>query len=186
MVCFDLPNQDKEQALDVAVSITTDLPAAIPPLEGVTLFNQIASVAPNIYLSAATALDPLTLERLGLSLLINVTTHLPLLPLEGVETVRVAVKDDAKSGNNLLPHFEGLTSRIRQEVNIGGVVLIHCAAGVSRSPTICLAYMIRYHGFTLKQAWKHLSTVRPWIRPNRAFMDQLHSWELRLREKRMG
>ena len=56
-------------------------------------------------------------------------------------------------------------------------VLINCAAGVSRSPTITIAYLVKYSNMTLKQAFQHVSAIRPIIRPNNSFWKQLIRFE---------
>ena len=53
---------------------------------------------------------------------------------------------------------------------------MHCVAGVSRSATLCLAYLTRYY-CSLEEAWQHAKTIRPWVRPNYSFMEQLEQWE---------
>lgn len=48
-------------------------------------------------------------------------------------------------------------------------VLFHCNAGISRSPTLLMLYLIRYHHYTLRQAWLALRKHRPCIYPNSGF-----------------
>lgn len=52
-------------------------------------------------------------------------------------------------------------------------VLVHCSAGVSRSATVVIAYMMYSHGMTLKQAYLYVKSMRPVIYPNKGFMKQL-------------
>ena len=49
-------------------------------------------------------------------------------------------------------------------------ILVHCHAGVSRSATFAIAYMIKYKGFKLQEALKQVQTYRPQCLPNRGFM----------------
>jgi hypothetical protein len=58
-----------------------------------------------------------------------------------------------------------------------GAVLVHCQAGVSRSATICMAYLIRYCGMNLDQAYMVIKCVRPIICPNQGFVEQLIAYE---------
>jgi hypothetical protein len=58
-----------------------------------------------------------------------------------------------------------------------GNVLVHCAAGVSRSATVVLGYLMARHNLSLTAALEHLKAVRPWVAPNTGFMQQLAAFE---------
>ena len=66
----------------------------------------------------------------------------------------------------------------------GGKVLVHCQAGISRSATICLAYLMCHKGLNLEQAYDFLKARRSIIAPNLNFMRQLLQFETELEEKR--
>ncbi|KAI9138383.1 protein-tyrosine phosphatase-like protein, partial [Paraphysoderma sedebokerense] len=51
----------------------------------------------------------------------------------------------------------------------GGKVLVHCHAGVSRSATIILVYLMRYCNLRLAQAFDLTFRARPIVRPNEGF-----------------
>jgi len=154
--------------------IPPTLPLPCPPSPCTTVFNQVAQLTPHLYLAAATALTPQVVDRYRVTLVLNVTEELPLLYVEGARSVRVSVTDSPMT--NLYQEFDTICSTIREEVAREGVVLVHCVAGVSRSATLCLAYLTRYH-CTLQEAWSHVKTIRPWVRPNYSFMEQLMEWE---------
>lgn len=59
--------------------------------------------------------------------------------------------------------------------------VVHCAAGVSRSAALTLAYLLKYTDLSLLEAFRHTRTVRPVIRPNSGFMKQLAAYERKLR-----
>lgn len=59
----------------------------------------------------------------------------------------------------------------------GGKVLVHCEAGVSRSPTICMAYLMKTKQFRLKEAFDFVKQRRNVISPNFGFMGQLLQYE---------
>jgi len=56
-------------------------------------------------------------------------------------------------------------------------VLVHCHAVVSRSSTIILAYLMRYKGMSLYDAWCSTFKIRPIIRPNDGFAIALQEYE---------
>lgn len=55
----------------------------------------------------------------------------------------------------------------------GGAALVVCAAGVSRSASVCLAYVMRTRGWSFDRALAALRDVRPWVAPNAGFEAQL-------------
>ncbi|KAJ3194347.1 hypothetical protein HDU67_004778 [Dinochytrium kinnereticum] len=68
----------------------------------------------------------------------------------------------------------GIIERARER---GEAVLVHCHAGVSRSATIVLAYLVRFGGLTLFEAWCLAYKSRPIIRPNDGFARALQDLE---------
>ena len=68
----------------------------------------------------------------------------------------------------------------------GGVILIYCRAGMSRSATLCIAYFMRHHNMSLDEAYEFVRKQRPIIHPNAGFMRQLKDYEAKLRFRRSG
>jgi protein-tyrosine phosphatase len=66
---------------------------------------------------------------------------------------------------NRLKNMEIITSVDKVE-NANGKVLIHCGEGVSRSVTICLAYLIKCKKIALKDAFLQVKRVRSQANPN--------------------
>lgn len=62
----------------------------------------------------------------------------------------------------------------------GGRVLVHCRAGVSRSVTICLAYLMFTAKIRLEAAFEHVRSKRSMISPSLNFMRQLEQFEKEL------
>ena len=59
----------------------------------------------------------------------------------------------------------------------GGRVFVHCQAGISRSATICLAYLMHTQRVKLDEAFDFVKQRRHVISPNLAFMGQLLQFE---------
>lgn len=68
-------------------------------------------------------------------------------------------------------------SRADSVKNSGGRVLVHCQAGISRSATICLAYLIQSRRVRLDEAFDFVKQRRGVISPNFSFMGQLLQFE---------
>lgn len=78
---------------------------------------------------------------------------------------------------NIYRYFETLNDLFM--LNNTENILIVCAAGISRSPTIVLAYLLKQK-FTLRNAINFLLHKRPQIRPNNGFLLQLIAYEINL------
>ena len=52
-------------------------------------------------------------------------------------------------------------------------VLVHCLAGISRSVTITVAYLMQKRNLSLNEAYDYVKTCKPNISPNFNFMGQL-------------
>ena len=72
------------------------------------------------------------------------------------------------------PLFFYVTDQVRAS---GGRVLVHCQAGVSRSATITLAYLMLHSKLSLHEAFALVKSRRCIVSPNFNFMGQLYSLE---------
>ena len=78
---------------------------------------------------------------------------------------------------NLGTYFEEAVAYVRGAFEAGGKVLVHCAAGVSRSASLVVAYVMQEKQWGMAQALSWVREKRPIIAPNPAFMRQLGDWE---------
>jgi len=62
-----------------------------------------------------------------------------------------------------------LEDSIRQGLNI----VVHCECGVSRAPTIIIAYLMRQFRWSVEEALGYLQNIRPIADPNDSFIRQL-------------
>lgn len=84
---------------------------------------------------------------------------------------------------DLSKHFEqcfDFIEKARKNTN----VLVHCWAGVSRSATIVIMYLMRKYEFSLDEAHSFVKKKRRQIYPNPGFVRQLKNFEATLRSKR--
>lgn len=59
----------------------------------------------------------------------------------------------------------------------GKGVLVHCLAGISRSVTVTVAYLMGTEGMSLNEAYDFVKSCKPNISPNFNFMGQLMEFE---------
>lgn len=78
---------------------------------------------------------------------------------------------------NLLPHLEAAISVIENARKVDETIYVHCQAGVSRSSTVVIAYLMKRNSWAYKQAYDFLKDLRPCIEPNSGFVKQLLKFE---------
>ncbi|VDM51823.1 unnamed protein product [Angiostrongylus costaricensis] len=89
--------------------------------------------------------------------------------------LRIPVNDSYQE--KLSPYFERAWEFLERVRKSGNVVLIHCLAGISRSPTLAISYVMRYLNMSSEDAYKLVKEKRPSISPNFNFMGQLLEYE---------
>ena len=55
-------------------------------------------------------------------------------------------------------------------------ILVHCAAGVSRSASFVIAYLMGKKNMSFDEAFEHTKERRKIIRPNSGFLEQLKKY----------
>ncbi len=63
--------------------------------------------------------------------------------------------------------------KIHQSIESGKTVGVHCYAGISRSATIVVAYLMKYENYKFEEAIQCVFEARPIIRPNIGFLKLL-------------
>lgn len=77
-------------------------------------------------------------------------------------------------------YFDEITELIREYIMNRKTVLVHCMAGISRSTTITIAYLMKYENMNLKEALIFVKERRPIICPNRNFLFKLSEYERKI------
>ena len=139
---------------------------------------QISQINEHLFLSSAGAIRAERVRTLGITNIINCTMDTQNRKLPGVECIQIQVKDTPSA--RLGVYFDRCSDKIHQIHRNGGKALVHCVAGVSRSASLCLAYLMKYQRMTLDQAYGHVKKRRPVIHPNVGFWKQLIEYERRL------
>lgn len=142
------------------------------------MFNQIAQINEHLFLSSAAAVKTERIRALGITNVINCTMEIPNLRLPNLECVQIHVEDTPSARLGI--YFDRCSDKIHQVHKAGGKVIVHCVAGVSRSASLCIAYLMKYQRMTLDQAYSHIKKRRPVIHPNVGFWKQLIEYERRL------
>jgi atypical dual specificity phosphatase len=140
--------------------------------------NQVTELFPNLYLTSIYGATRENITRRNVSLLINAAQELPKCDLNGVESIKLFLDDAPHALASV--YFDRISDKINEHLTNGGCALVHCVLGVSRSTTLCIAYLMKYQNMSLKNAFDYVSTRRPCARPNPGFWRQLIDYEKRL------
>ena len=84
---------------------------------------------------------------------------------------------DDHPAEDLLSKLEEAFMFLDEQLQADRKVLVHCAAGVSRSVSVCVAYLMCRKGYPYKVALDMIRTNRPFANPNPGFTIQLTELE---------
>lgn len=145
-----------------------------------------AQILPNLYLSSEGPAKNLTLlKQLQINYILNLTgykfnsTELRFqfdYPSE-FTVLHIKINDDMNV--NITDYFDQALAFIHSSIgnSCSNRILIHCEAGISRSATIVIAYLMQYHHQSLKDAYEFVKQRKNNIDPNMNFMQQLIQFE---------
>lgn len=86
--------------------------------------------------------------------------------------LHVSIYDESKAP--IERYFDEMADFIQLHIRQGHNVLVHCHAGMSRSVTAVLYYMLKYRGYTsVEEALETVKRSRPIAHPNKGFIKKL-------------
>lgn len=74
---------------------------------------------------------------------------------------------------SLFPAIDESYKFIRNAISNGGKVFVHCYAGISRSSSVVIYYLMKSKGWDYLKAFKYLKQNHPRTNPNSGFVEQL-------------
>jgi len=155
-----------------------DLPSPSEICDKKDIENHPASqVLPHLYLgNMRDASNSSVLSRLNIRYILNVTAKPATYNIpSGFQYKHLEAADNGFQ--NLRQFFEEAFEFIDSAKAANTAVLIHCQAGISRSPTIAIAYLMKNYMMPMADAYKFVKTKRSIISPNLNFMGQLWEFE---------
>ncbi|TNV79029.1 hypothetical protein FGO68_gene8491 [Halteria grandinella] len=121
------------------------------------------------------------LQKYGITHILTVAKGHPP-PFPSFFTYKVVPVLDLPS-TKLRPRFPECIDFIKLALDKGGKVFVHCFAGVSRSATVIIAYLMQEHGLAYHAAYKLVKSKRPVICPNDGFRVQLVQFQKEIKDK---
>jgi len=88
---------------------------------------------------------------------------------------------DGGGDESIVAAFQAVTEFVREATTQGGVVLLHCLMGINRSATVSMAVLMNLEGWTLQQAFEHVTKCRTCVSPFRGNRRFIAEWELETR-----
>ncbi len=129
-------------------------------------------VAGQLYQGSFLSQDPLILESLGITHVVNAAAELRSnsgchLNLEDTD-----VADLFDLPVNVVDAYHFIVDAVKN----GGRVLVHCVEGKSRSSAVVLFYLVKSRRIHVDTALAELKLLRPLVKPNPVFLDQLRAY----------
>lgn len=155
----------------------------VPPAKTPNEAGPTEIVSPYLYLGPHTATKPSALAAHRLTHVISVGCrpkhHGGDAPAVAYHRLGLSDTPEADLGPQVL-----LVADMIRHARASGPharVLVHCVAGVSRSPAMLAYYLMKDEGMSLREALGLLVRARPAVRPNEGFLRQLKELEVQLR-----
>eukprot|EP00045_Choanoeca_perplexa_P001739 m.21399 g.21399 ORF g.21399 m.21399 type:complete len:238 (+) comp11137_c0_seq1:227-940(+) len=136
-----------------------------------------AQLLPHVILGdGEDAMDLDMLTRLGVSAVVNCAASSTLTGQTNYPPHFAYLAFDAldQPEYDLLgQHFDAFSQFLEEARRQNRVVFVHCQAGVNRSASLCVAYLMLLQHIPLVQAIEHCARLRPCILRNEGFIEQL-------------
>ncbi|XP_058938614.1 dual specificity protein phosphatase 16 [Kogia breviceps] len=140
-------------------------------------------ILPNLYLGCQRdVLNKELMQQNGIGYVLNASNTCPkpdFIPES--HFLRVPVNDSFCE--KILPWLDKSVDFIEKAKASNGCVLVHCLAGISRSATIAIAYIMKRMDMSLDEAYRFVKEKRPTISPNFNFLGQLLDYEKRIKSQ---
>lgn len=148
--------------------------------------SNVSEILPRLYLTNFKgAENAALLAKLGVKHIAAVGEEfLHDTPLPGISYWRHDISDDEHQGDVMASALRDAAAFIQRALSKrhSGSVLVHCAAGVSRSATVVIGFLILHRNMSLRDAFSRVYTRRACVWPNDAFMASLIALEKEVRK----
>ena len=111
------------------------------------------------------------LKEKGITKILTLMDEPPKNKDDGFKRKTIEIMDS--SNENIIQYFGECLNFIKGDEKI----LVHCAAGASRSATVVIAYLMWKNKMKFEDAMKFVQKKRPIIYPNFGFKEQLKMFE---------
>jgi len=181
---FKLYNEYKEESKDTIRLVSTEIKESFPLLK----FSQpltpdcryeISEIIPGLFLGGEEAAkNKNKLQELGIRTIINMTDNISNFYESDFTYYRFPLTDQPNS--DIKKYFEDTYKIISSVIENKEKILIHCYAGISRSATIVIAYLMKKELMNMNDSMRFVQQKRLCVSPNFGFCTQLFLYESEL------
>lgn len=162
---------------------------AAPSLAQIKAVGDIHEVVPNLFIGNMWSTTPQSLYQNDINIVLNVAgPHADMCKgkYKLQKHVVLTIDDTPDASKQMLSQVIPKTIRLLEaylhpEAPQKHRILIHCQAGVSRSATIIIAWLMKAYGMSRDEALTFLRSRRSIVNPNEGFMRVLAQYEKYLR-----
>ena len=131
--------------------------------------EEINHIIDNIYLGDCSHTQD-ELLKLGISYVFNMT---PNHYREYDKLIEIKIPLEDSFNQNITDIFPTAIEQVKELNDEGLKIYIHCYAGISRSASFVIYYLMKYHKMKFDDAFKYVRERRYCVQPNASFVEQL-------------
>jgi protein-tyrosine phosphatase len=129
-------------------------------------------ITPHLYLGDANnASDIDFLRKKRVSLIINCAMEIKNVFPKEFNYIRMEWDD--VPGQKIQADLQKVSDIIINRMKKGEVVFVHCAMGISRSSSVVIYTLMKFHKWTYEKAFKYVRDMHPRTNPNVGFIEQM-------------
>ncbi|KAJ9472778.1 putative tyrosine phosphatase 123R [Diplonema papillatum] len=109
----------------------------------------------------------------GITHVVNTAREVPCYFIEDPQLVYLELELEDSEDDDMYGQFKPTASWIHAAIDNKGVVLVHCQAGISRSASIIMAYLMLHRSMSLREAFLQTKACKNNVQPNVYFFRAL-------------
>uniref|UniRef100_A0AC35FKD6 Tyrosine specific protein phosphatases domain-containing protein n=1 Tax=Panagrolaimus sp. PS1159 TaxID=55785 RepID=A0AC35FKD6_9BILA len=136
----------------------------------------ISEIRPHVFICGYLALTRgEKFKDLQITHAIDASNILNTVKMPNVRFLYIKINDDEMS--DIKKYFIETSEFIHAAKKAGGKIVVYCAAGISRSATLCIMYLVIHENLSLRDAFFEVKNARAGINPNFGFWKQMIEFE---------
>ena len=132
-------------------------------------------IIPGLFLSGVNCANDFILQKYNIQNVLSVMSNPPELDETKYTQMKIKILDS--SSVNIYEHFKTTHEFINKSLQEKQNILVHCYAGISRSATIVISYLMNLQKIPVGVAYKFVKEKRSIVEPNIGFCYYLEKFE---------